>query len=153
MNTAVTRLKHDACFVTVTIDGSVMHAKLIPSRQRAVRISEDELPPSMRSSPPVALQDDQSTETVSEARSGGKQVTFSEGQSQPQLGVMKTIAGAAKMAATHLGLNAASVDQVDLRSRACSGCPKNDLGRCSECGCYLWAKVRQANEKCPIGKW
>jgi hypothetical protein len=26
-------------------------------------------------------------------------------------------------------------------------------GRCKECGCSTWAKLRMATERCPLGKW
>jgi hypothetical protein len=29
----------------------------------------------------------------------------------------------------------------------------NGTGRCKECGCSTWAKLRMATEKCPLNKW
>ena len=138
MNNVATRLTKDSCFVAVTIDGVSLYAKLIPSLQRAIRVEEDEIPPHM---------------IEGREKSSNTIVTHQEPQEQPSVGIVGAIAGAAKLAASHLGINAASESNVSQRTVVCAACPKNDLGRCSECGCYLWAKVRQANERCPIRKW
>lgn len=139
MNNVVTRLNKDSCFVAVTIDGVSMYAKLIPSQQRAVRVEQDEVPPHM-----VDGAEPKTDMTVR---------YHDEPRDQPSVGIVGAITGAAKMAASHLGINAATDGKVAQRTAICSSCPKNDLGRCAECGCYLWAKVRQANERCPVGKW
>jgi hypothetical protein len=144
MNTAQTKIHRDACFVSVTIGGKSMHAKIMPSKQVIVRLEADDMPLFMRKPEQNAVEQPQSE--VAEP----PQV---EAVEQPKLGLGATIAGAAKMAASHLGLGAASVEVVSSRTKVCMGCPKNDLGRCSSCGCYLWAKVRQSKETCPIGKW
>ena len=45
------------------------------------------------------------------------------------------------------------------REATCRACPEwdsealNKMGRCRECGCSTWAKIRTASEKCPIDKW
>lgn len=139
MNKVITRLNKDSCFVAVTIDGVSLYAKLIPSQQRAIRVEQDEIPPHM-----IDSGEQPSDTTV---------VDHEQPQEQPSVGVVAAIAGVAKLAASHLGINATIESKLSQRTAICNRCPKNDLGRCSECGCYLWAKVRQANERCPIGKW
>ena len=44
---------------------------------------------------------------------------------------------------------------VAARQATCGSCDHKDLGRCLRGGCnsYLWAKIRIANQKCPVGKW
>jgi len=64
--------------------------------------------------------------------------------------------GAAALLRAERGKQPASDDAVVMRTATCEDCSRNDLGRCmsaSGCNCYLWAKVRLANEKCPDGKW
>lgn len=49
--------------------------------------------------------------------------------------------------------------QEDLSQRlsACSTCEHKKLvmliPKCERCGCFIPAKARLQNEKCPIGKW
>jgi len=139
VNNVVTRISKDSCFVAVTINGVSMYAKLIPSQQRALRVEQDEVPSYM---------------VDGNEPSPDMTVTYHDApKDQPSVGIVGAIAGAAKMAASHLGINATANEKVTQRTAICSSCPSNDLGRCSECGCYLWAKVRQANERCPVGKW
>ncbi len=142
MNKVVTRLNNDSCFVAVTIDGVSFYVKLVPSQQRAIRVEQDEIPPHM-----IYVGDKPSDTTVRQEEQS------QEPQEQPSVGVVGAIAGAAKLAASHLGINATDESKLSQRTAICNKCPKNDLGRCSSCGCYLWSKVRQANERCPIGKW
>lgn len=137
MNTAQTKIHRDACFVSVTIGGESMYAKIMPSKQVIVRLEADDMPSFMQHDQSVAVEPKPVQEAVE----------------QPKLGLGATIVGAAKMAASHLGLGAASDDVVASRTRMCMACPQNDLGRCASCGCYLWAKVRQSKETCPLGKW
>lgn len=41
-----------------------------------------------------------------------------------------------------------------LRYVKCLKCPeRKDDDTCAPCGCYLGAKTRSLEEKCPIGKW
>lgn len=47
----------------------------------------------------------------------------------------------------------ADAESVALRQAACTACSQNDLGRCRRCSCYLWPKVRVAEESCPDGLW
>jgi len=35
----------------------------------------------------------------------------------------------------------------------CKTCPLFENNRCRKCGCFLQAKARIKNEKCPEGKW
>ena len=40
------------------------------------------------------------------------------------------------------------------RVSICAACPKFDAEwMCTECGCYIPAKVRKPDESCPLGKW
>ena len=41
----------------------------------------------------------------------------------------------------------------DARMEICKACDKNEWGRCTECGCFLIAKVKPNNMKCPLDKW
>ena len=146
MNKVVTRLNKDSCFVAVTIDGLSFYVKLVPSQQRAIRVEQDEIPPHM-------IYRDEKPSDTTDRQEEQQQPPQEQPQEQPSVGVVGAIAGAAKLAASHLGINATDESKLSQRTAICNKCPKNDLGRCSSCGCYLWAKVRQANERCPIGKW
>lgn len=63
------------------------------------------------------------------------------------------IKGAVKMAQAELGINQTQEDVIEQRKAECQSCPHNDIGRCTECGCFLWSKIRIKGEKCPVGKW
>ena len=39
------------------------------------------------------------------------------------------------------------------RALICARCPFNVDNKCNKCGCYLPAKTRSINSKCPDGKW
>lgn len=66
--------------------------------------------------------------------------------------------GAAGVARAVTGTGGADAKTIEHRSRICAACPHNILtlgliNRCDLCGCLTWAKVRNATEKCPAGKW
>jgi len=43
---------------------------------------------------------------------------------------------------------------VAVRIELCKACDRlNKLNFCSECGCFMPAKVRFKSASCPIGKW
>jgi len=65
----------------------------------------------------------------------------------------RLIKGAVGVAKAAFGLHAAPHEAVQLRWAACLACDQHDAGRCITCGCFTGAKVRVANESCPIGKW
>ena len=57
-----------------------------------------------------------------------------------------------------VGTGGASEELVKQRTAICGGCEHailslGVLSRCKLCGCATWAKVRNADEKCPVGKW
>lgn len=40
------------------------------------------------------------------------------------------------------------------RASICVTCPKLKLNNvCASCGCYIPAKTRSVNSRCPLGKW
>lgn len=39
------------------------------------------------------------------------------------------------------------------RAKICTACDFNKGTFCKECGCYISAKIRSKQEKCPILKW
>ena len=39
------------------------------------------------------------------------------------------------------------------RAVMCADCKHSKLSWCNQCGCYIPAKIRSLNEKCPIAKW
>ena len=41
------------------------------------------------------------------------------------------------------------------RLEICNNCPKmiKLTGNCAECGCFISAKCKFRQEKCPLGKW
>ena len=57
------------------------------------------------------------------------------------------------------GFALADAETLATRESVCQTCPQWDAagmrgtGRCKKCGCSTWAKLRIANEKCPLGKW
>lgn len=66
--------------------------------------------------------------------------------------------GAAGIAKAVLGAGGASLELIESRTEICKGCEHailslGVLSRCKLCGCATWAKVRNATEKCPAGKW
>jgi len=62
----------------------------------------------------------------------------------------KGIVGLAK---AEFGIDKASEEVIAERKAVCMSCALNDIGRCSKCNCYLYAKIRIKNEKCPENKW
>jgi len=41
-----------------------------------------------------------------------------------------------------------------IRMNVCQKCPAfTKMKTCKECGCFMPAKVRLENAKCPLGKW
>jgi len=56
------------------------------------------------------------------------------------------------------GQDRASQQTIIQRTQMCRDCPHAQItagvfGRCKLCGCATWAKVRNASERCPAGKW
>lgn len=71
-----------------------------------------------------------------------------------QLASAAAAAGSAMRAAMR-GDQVWASEQVRARRLAeCDACPnvRSDW-RCSQCGCYLPAKVKLATESCPVGRW
>jgi len=80
----------------------------------------------------------------------------------PQRTLAGTIAhGVAGIAKAVTGQGGADAELVAKRSQICGECEHNvvsmaSLGmvyKCDLCDCLTWAKARNLNEKCPIGKW
>jgi len=142
MNRAQTYIQNECVFVSVTIDGNELYAKLVPRSRLVTQVAAEDVLPHMRIKP--AEQNVQAQQSVA---------IPAKPEEQPKLGIGATISGAAKLLTTHLGIDAADESVVANRTRLCKACPKNDLGRCTSCGCYLWAKVRKAKESCPLRKW
>jgi len=48
-----------------------------------------------------------------------------------------------------------SVEIVKKRMRICKSCSYlfKATGNCKKCGCFIDAKTKYADQKCPIGKW
>lgn len=66
--------------------------------------------------------------------------------------------GAAGIAKAVTGTGGATAEQTAQRGAVCAGCEHNQVSlamvnRCKLCGCLTWAKIRNADEKCPAGKW
>lgn len=145
---AVTKIVGDKCFIAITIRGYTMYGSVIPFRNRMFPLNIDEVP--------------QEIVVKSELTAAGIEIipkpscnqgTQTESQAQPEIGLLGSIMGGMQLAKAHLGIATPSATTVEQRKAICEGCSKNDLGRCSSCGCYLWAKIRAKNDKCPIGKW
>ena len=55
--------------------------------------------------------------------------------------------------------NYAETPVVTERFNTCVGCEhliKHDAfppGNCSQCGCFVYLKIKMKNQKCPVGKW
>ena len=64
--------------------------------------------------------------------------------------IPKGIIGLAK---AEFGIDKASEEVIAERKAICMSCALNDIGRCSKCNCYLYAKIRIRKEKCPEHKW
>jgi len=71
--------------------------------------------------------------------------------------IERALSAGAKWAAS--GFAATPPETLATREEICRACPEwdaaalNATGRCRECGCSTWAKLRMASESCPIGKW
>lgn len=63
------------------------------------------------------------------------------------------IAGAVKMVQAELNIGVLDAPQIAARRAACEACDRWDHGRCTECGCYTFAKTKLTHERCPLGKW
>jgi hypothetical protein len=66
--------------------------------------------------------------------------------------------GAVGIARAVTGTGGASAETVTARLAICNPCEHAQLTagvlrRCRLCGCSTWAKVRNAAEQCPAGKW
>lgn len=61
--------------------------------------------------------------------------------------------GAVGVAKAVTGIGAASQTDYQARWAICLACDQHDAGRCRTCGCFTGAKVRVAQESCPVGKW
>jgi hypothetical protein len=66
--------------------------------------------------------------------------------------------GAVGIAKAIAGTGGATDGQVKARTEICDGCEHAKIvagvvEKCDLCGCVLWAKVRNAGERCPAGKW
>lgn len=46
-----------------------------------------------------------------------------------------------------------SQEEQSRRLSICKGCDQFQGGRCVQCGCSLWLKVKGKNLHCPIDKW
>lgn len=44
-------------------------------------------------------------------------------------------------------------DMADKRLKVCSTCPQRKENKCGLCGCFLTAKTKSADSKCPIDIW
>jgi len=75
----------------------------------------------------------------------------------PKISTRQRITGAAKLVKAELTRkNTIAIEVVQARQAQCESCTEHyDFGRClhAECGCYLWAKTRQKQSRCPIGRW
>jgi hypothetical protein len=60
---------------------------------------------------------------------------------------------------TASGFSPTPPEALATREATCRACPEWDAqalkgtGRCKQCGCSTWAKLRMATERCPLGKW
>jgi hypothetical protein len=60
---------------------------------------------------------------------------------------------------TASGFSPTPPEALATREATCRACPEWDAqalkgtGRCKQCGCSTWAKLRMATEACPLGKW
>jgi hypothetical protein len=77
---------------------------------------------------------------------------------RPLLTPAKVAHGVVGIAKALTGTGGTSVDLVAHRTAVCRSCPHAELAagvlqRCSLCGCSTWAKIRNAREACPIGRW
>jgi hypothetical protein len=67
--------------------------------------------------------------------------------------VSNLVRGAVGVAKAAMGIGAASPQDYQARWAICMACDQHDAGRCRTCGCFTGAKVRVAQESCPVGKW
>jgi len=75
------------------------------------------------------------------------------------MGLLKKLGLAAETAKDVLksGCELASKDEQERRLAICAGCPKAKttagMLQCGECGCFMKAKAKLQEAKCPCGKW
>jgi len=65
----------------------------------------------------------------------------------------RLITGSVKLLKSELGIDGTSTDELEMRKKICLGCEFYDFGVCTDCGCFLSAKVRLKSESCPKGRW
>lgn len=70
----------------------------------------------------------------------------------------RIVHGAAGITKAVTGTGGASPDTIKDRLAICQTCEYAEIVAglfrlCRVCGCSTWAKVRNANERCPKGKW
>lgn len=46
-----------------------------------------------------------------------------------------------------------SDENIVNRAKICFSCEKNKMKICSECGCFIPAKINSLTESCPLNKW
>lgn len=74
--------------------------------------------------------------------------------------VSRVAHGVAGVAKALVGIDITPLDEQLRRARICKGgpgippCESSGIGLfCGECGCIIAAKIRNASEHCPKGKW
>ena len=72
---------------------------------------------------------------------------------QARTPIASAISGAVKIAKAELGIGRIRDEVVAERRAICEGCERWDHGRCTECGCFTYAKTKLRSEACPLGKW
>jgi hypothetical protein len=51
------------------------------------------------------------------------------------------------------GTEYSNKEKRNLRLNVCRKCPELHFKVCSQCGCFMPAKVMLENATCPLGKW
>lgn len=100
--------------------------------------------------PPIIKNDPQNPDQKKDCGCGKKK---KKEEAPKKTSLVEKAKGAIKLGKAELGIDDVSLDVLQMRRSECQKCDKNEIGRCLECGCYLWAKTKLKREKCPIGKW
>lgn len=144
------KAEHPGCvFRGAVTDGVAEFPCNHPEREKKTATYEECSACPLRSNNIFDVADARSRNSVDVAVKGteAKSETMLEYISRGVTGLTK-----AGVAAT-TGIGAADEETAKKRYDTCLACDKYKHWRCQECGCFISAKVRVADEKCPLGKW
>lgn len=150
---AVTALVHDYCVIRVTIDGRSINAQINPHRSSLVILPDEDIPKHL------FAQDEEGAAFVEKpfvekrVEKIESNVVEEATEIPTKVGLKEAIVGGFKLMKAHFGIDKPEITVFEKRKAICLKCPSFDFGKCTSCGCFLYAKASLVSEKCPLGKW